>query len=80
MLCDRCDGAAHTFCVGLGTSIPRGDWFCRACQGSVAAENSDNYNEENELVQTSDTEHEDGESDQDEDTILRLIKEHEAEI
>ena len=73
LLCDRCDGAAHTFCVGLGTSIPRGDWFCRACQGSVAAENSDNYNEENELVQTSDTEHEDGESDQDEDTILRSI-------
>ncbi|KAK2663465.1 hypothetical protein Ddye_002039 [Dipteronia dyeriana] len=31
LLCDLCDGAAHTFCVGLGTTVPEGDWFCHDC-------------------------------------------------
>ncbi|CAI5499483.1 unnamed protein product [Closterium sp. Naga37s-1] len=36
LLCDRCDGAAHTYCVGLGSSVPRGDWLCPPCVSAVA--------------------------------------------
>ncbi|XP_021731111.1 uncharacterized protein LOC110698014 [Chenopodium quinoa] len=31
LLCDLCDSASHTFCVGLGASVPEDDWFCRDC-------------------------------------------------
>ncbi|XP_051117011.1 autophagy-related protein 36-like [Andrographis paniculata] len=31
LLCDLCDCAAHTYCVGLGTTVPEGDWFCQDC-------------------------------------------------
>ncbi|KAI9175001.1 hypothetical protein LWI28_026050 [Acer negundo] len=31
LLCDLCDVAAHTFCVGLGATVPEGDWFCYDC-------------------------------------------------
>lgn len=31
LLCDLCDSAAHTYCVGLGTNVPEGDWFCHDC-------------------------------------------------
>ncbi|XP_050376815.1 uncharacterized protein LOC126794200 [Argentina anserina] len=31
LLCDLCDGAAHTYCVGLGYTVPEGDWFCNDC-------------------------------------------------
>ncbi|KAK3225542.1 hypothetical protein Dsin_005404 [Dipteronia sinensis] len=31
LLCDLCDVAAHTFCVGLGATVPEGDWFCHDC-------------------------------------------------
>ncbi|KAK3132195.1 hypothetical protein QOZ80_6AG0517320 [Eleusine coracana subsp. coracana] len=34
MLCDLCDSAAHTYCVGLGTVVPEGDWFCEDCAAS----------------------------------------------
>ncbi|EFJ32280.1 hypothetical protein SELMODRAFT_407641 [Selaginella moellendorffii] len=34
LLCDLCDSAAHTYCVGLGVSVPRGDWFCQCCRAS----------------------------------------------
>ncbi|CAI5459695.1 unnamed protein product [Closterium sp. Yama58-4] len=36
LLCDRCDGAAHTYCVGLGSSVPRGDWLCPPCVSALA--------------------------------------------
>ena len=36
LLCDRCDAAAHTFCVGLGRAVPEGDWFCRECTERTA--------------------------------------------
>ncbi|KAL9251050.1 Bromodomain adjacent to zinc finger domain protein 2B-like protein [Drosera capensis] len=29
LLCDLCDTAAHTYCVGLGVTVP--DWFCEHC-------------------------------------------------
>ncbi|KAL1160484.1 hypothetical protein V6Z11_A07G068200 [Gossypium hirsutum] len=31
LLCDLCDSAAHTYCVGLGATVPDGDWFCHDC-------------------------------------------------
>eukprot|EP00897_Mesotaenium_endlicherianum_P007087 jgi/Mesen1/6406/ME000329S05564 len=37
LLCEGCDAAAHTYCVGLRHTVPRGDWFCAACQGAAGA-------------------------------------------
>eukprot|EP00850_Spirogloea_muscicola_P021161 SM000239S08066 [mRNA] locus=s239:116266:117160:+ [translate_table: standard] len=34
LLCDGCDGAAHTYCVGLGRHVPDSSWHCRACRAS----------------------------------------------
>lgn len=34
LLCELCDAAAHTYCVGLGTTVPEGDWFCKDCATS----------------------------------------------
>ncbi|KAJ7569765.1 hypothetical protein O6H91_01G092700 [Diphasiastrum complanatum] len=34
LLCDGCDMAAHTYCVGLGRSVPRGNWYCPSCKSS----------------------------------------------
>lgn len=31
LLCDLCDSSSHTYCVGLGATVPEGDWFCRDC-------------------------------------------------
>ncbi|KAL5576902.1 hypothetical protein UlMin_018601 [Ulmus minor] len=31
LLCDLCDLASHTYCVGLGVNVPEGDWFCHNC-------------------------------------------------
>lgn len=31
LLCDLCDTASHTYCVGLGYTIPESDWFCHDC-------------------------------------------------
>lgn len=31
LLCDLCDSAAHSYCVGLGATVPEGDWFCHDC-------------------------------------------------
>ncbi|XP_016450763.2 uncharacterized protein LOC107775533 [Nicotiana tabacum] len=31
LLCDLCDAAYHTYCVGLGATVPEGDWFCADC-------------------------------------------------
>ncbi|KAL2338246.1 hypothetical protein Fmac_012692 [Flemingia macrophylla] len=31
LLCDLCDTASHTYCVGLGYTVPEGDWFCHDC-------------------------------------------------
>ncbi|XP_053991541.1 PHD and RING finger domain-containing protein 1-like [Hylaeus volcanicus] len=33
LLCDGCDDAYHTFCVGC-TEVPEGSWFCHTCQNS----------------------------------------------
>lgn len=31
LLCDRCDTAWHTYCVGLD-AVPEGEWFCPRCR------------------------------------------------
>lgn len=40
LLCDRCDSAYHTYCVGLGRAIPEGDWYCQGCQTSMPGQSS----------------------------------------
>ncbi|KAL4584151.1 hypothetical protein LXL04_008742 [Taraxacum kok-saghyz] len=49
LLCDLCDSAAHSYCVGLGATVPEGDWFCQDCSFSktehskVESENDPTY-------------------------------------
>ncbi|WVZ81570.1 hypothetical protein U9M48_028926 [Paspalum notatum var. saurae] len=31
LLCELCDSAAHTYCAGLGNTVPERDWFCKDC-------------------------------------------------
>ena len=31
LLCDLCDSSAHTYCSGLGFTVPDGDWYCPDC-------------------------------------------------
>ncbi|KAI9117414.1 hypothetical protein K1719_011580 [Acacia pycnantha] len=42
LLCDLCDTASHTYCVGLGYFVPEGDWFCQDC--TVSRSINDNHN------------------------------------
>ncbi|KAI3991828.1 hypothetical protein MKX01_038226 [Papaver californicum] len=35
LLCDLCDSAAHTYCVGLGSTVPEGHWCCHECTLSL---------------------------------------------
>ncbi|XP_074278067.1 uncharacterized protein LOC141601665 isoform X2 [Silene latifolia] len=41
LLCDLCDSASHTYCVGLGATVPEDDWYCHDCD-LLRAEQSDN--------------------------------------
>nr|XP_017239534.1 PREDICTED: uncharacterized protein LOC108212315 [Daucus carota subsp. sativus] len=29
--CDLCDSSSHTYCVGLGDTVPEDDWICQNC-------------------------------------------------
>lgn len=59
LLCDLCDSASHTYCVGLGATVPEGDWYCRDCtqilgehsrtQTDSVAGNTDSYDSLREL-------------------------------
>lgn len=31
LLCDSCNSGYHSYCVGLGRTVPDGDWFCPVC-------------------------------------------------
>ncbi|KAJ0988248.1 hypothetical protein J5N97_006604 [Dioscorea zingiberensis] len=31
LLCDLCDSAIHTYCAGLGATVPECDWYCPDC-------------------------------------------------
>ncbi|KAM7279456.1 hypothetical protein ACFE04_006590 [Oxalis oulophora] len=39
LLCDLCDTPSHTYCVGLGATVPEGDWFCHDCSVSKSIYN-----------------------------------------
>ncbi|KAL5064925.1 hypothetical protein RYX36_026662 [Vicia faba] len=41
IICDLCDMASHTYCVGLGYTAPEGDWFCHDC--AISRETNANY-------------------------------------
>ncbi|KAK9116421.1 hypothetical protein Sjap_015368 [Stephania japonica] len=45
LLCDLCDSAVHTYCVGLGRTVPEGDWYCQDCTIS----RNDYRNSENDV-------------------------------
>ncbi|KAK6925165.1 Zinc finger, PHD-finger [Dillenia turbinata] len=47
LLCDLCDSAAHTYCVGLGSTVPEGDWFCTDCAISKAEHAGDDVVSDN---------------------------------
>lgn len=32
LLCDICDSSAHSYCVGLGSEVPEGNWYCECCK------------------------------------------------
>eukprot|EP00898_Chlorokybus_atmophyticus_P005056 jgi/Chlat1/5551/Chrsp369S05351 len=35
LLCDGCDGAYHTYCVGFGQQVPLGAFYCANCQAAA---------------------------------------------
>ncbi|KAH9306334.1 hypothetical protein KI387_010738, partial [Taxus chinensis] len=50
LLCDLCDSAYHTYCVGLGRAVPEGDWYCQLCQTSRPAQNNTEEEEVDDFV------------------------------
>jgi PHD and RING finger domain-containing protein 1 len=40
IICDLCDTASHTYCVGLGYTVPEGDWFCHDCAAAARETNA----------------------------------------
>ncbi|GAU18982.1 hypothetical protein TSUD_193200, partial [Trifolium subterraneum] len=40
IICDLCDTASHTYCVGLGYTVPEGDWFCHDCAAAAQETNA----------------------------------------
>lgn len=51
LLCDLCDSAAHSYCVGLGATVPEGDWYCSDCSVSrdehlKSQSDTDSYNQD----------------------------------
>ncbi|KAK7388822.1 hypothetical protein VNO78_23649 [Psophocarpus tetragonolobus] len=47
LLCDLCDTASHTYCVGLGYTVPDGDWFCHDCAISREANTNEESDQQN---------------------------------
>ncbi|KAH6835377.1 RING/U-box protein [Perilla frutescens var. hirtella] len=41
LLCDLCDSAAHTYCVGLGSEVPDGNWYCVVCRPTRPVSSND---------------------------------------
>lgn len=48
LLCDLCDSASHTYCAGLGFTVPEGDWFCHDCTISRAEHANSETNTEDD--------------------------------
>lgn len=42
LLCDGCDGAAHTYCMDL-EAVPVGSWYCTFCQNEQTQERQRNH-------------------------------------
>ncbi|XP_060169275.1 uncharacterized protein LOC132600198 [Lycium barbarum] len=61
LLCDLCDIAYHTYCVGLGATVPEGDWFCADCS-LLKAEQAQNETKTDCYTQTSFSDHHSAES------------------
>ncbi|RDX66253.1 PHD and RING finger domain-containing protein 1 [Mucuna pruriens] len=47
LLCDLCDTASHTYCVGLGYTVPEGDWFCPDCTISRETNTNEESDQQN---------------------------------
>lgn len=50
LLCDLCDTASHTYCVGLGHVVPEGDWFCQDCSVSRAMNDNNNVEDQCDVL------------------------------
>ncbi|KAG1327464.1 putative PHD and RING finger domain-containing protein 1 [Cocos nucifera] len=51
LLCDLCDSAAHSYCIGLGATVPEGGWYCPDCSTSrdehlKSQSDTDSYNQD----------------------------------
>ncbi|XP_057722010.1 uncharacterized protein LOC130936052 [Arachis stenosperma] len=51
LICDLCDASSHTYCVGLGYTVPEGDWFCYDC--AIARETNEREDLELQNVEQS---------------------------
>ncbi|MED6155874.1 hypothetical protein PIB30_009348 [Stylosanthes scabra] len=51
LICDLCDASSHTYCVGLGYTVPEGDWFCYDC--AIARETNEREDLEQQNVDQS---------------------------
>ncbi|XP_058761207.1 uncharacterized protein LOC131634523 isoform X2 [Vicia villosa] len=51
IICDLCDMASHTYCVGLGYSVPEGDWFCHDCAVSRETNANDGLDLDQQTVE-----------------------------
>ena len=49
LLCDLCNTASHTYCVGLGYTVPEGDWFCYDC--AISRETNEGEESEQQNVE-----------------------------
>ncbi|XP_047307093.1 uncharacterized protein LOC124910492 [Impatiens glandulifera] len=53
LLCDLCDAASHTYCVGLEATIPQGDWYCNDCSISMAEHSNSEMNTNSDSISSS---------------------------
>lgn len=57
LLCDLCEYASHTYCVGLGHIVPEGDWFCQDCTLLRDEHRQSKSDSESEELRNSDNAH-----------------------
>ncbi|CAK8563282.1 unnamed protein product [Lathyrus sativus] len=51
IICDLCDMASHTYCVGMGYTVPEGDWFCHDCAVSRETNANDGLDLDQQAVE-----------------------------
>ncbi|GFZ07670.1 RING/U-box protein [Actinidia rufa] len=74
LLCDLCDSAAHTYCVGLGATVPEGDWFCQDCTVS-RAEHENSETDRDSDGRTSFGSFHEGQPAEGQDSIIDIVRE-----